>query len=90
MPDIFRAMGMKSDSQVIADLHYYLYRMWSSVAIHERKPIKDKDIYGFLHTRVPSEKIAKLIDVAEKTGYIKKGPYPGEWIPRPLGDFGTA
>jgi hypothetical protein len=89
MPDIFRAMGQRSDSQVILDMHFHLYRMWSSVALDKRKPLAEKDIYNFLHTRVPSANIAKLIDVAEKTGYIKKGMYPGEWIPSPMGHFGT-
>lgn len=90
MPDIFRAMGQRSDSQVISDLHFHLYRMWSSVALDKRKPLIEKDIYNFLHTRVPSDKIAKLIDVAQKTGYIRQGTYPGEWIPNLLTTFGTA
>ena len=89
MPDIFRAMGQKSDSQVITDMHFYLYRLWSSVAVSQRQPLHTKDIYKFLHTRVTSDKIAKLLDVAEKTGYLAKGQYPDEWIPRPISDFGT-
>ena len=90
MPDIFRAMGQRSDSQVITDMHFHLYRTWSSVAIDKRQPIKVKELYNFLHTRVPSEKIMRLIEVAEKTGYITKGKYPDEWVPNPLGTFGTA
>lgn len=89
MPDVFRAMGMKSDAQVINDLHFYLYRLWSSVALDKRVPIKEKVIYDFLHTRVPSTNISKIIEVAEKTGYIKKGLYPTEWIPNPIGNFGS-
>ena len=90
MPDIFRAMGQRSDSQVIADMHFALYRKWSSVALDKRKPLKDRDLYDFLHTRVPSGNIAKLIDVAEKTGYLRKGTYPDEWIPELLTHVGTA
>lgn len=88
MPDVFHAMGMKSDAQIITDLHFYLYRKWSSVALDKRVPIKEKEIYDFLHTRVPSNNINKIIEVAEKTGYIKRGLYPTEWIPSPLGNFG--
>ncbi len=88
MPDIFRAMGQRSDLQVIADMHFHLYRKWSSVALDKRVPLKDQDLYKFLHARVPSEKIAKLIEVAAKTGYIRQGTYPGEWVPNPLGGFG--
>lgn len=90
MPDIFRAMGQRSDSQVIVDMHFHLYRMWASVALDKRKPVTEKDIYNFLHTRVPSEKISRLVDVAQKTGYLLPATYPGEYIPRPLGNFGTA
>lgn len=89
MPDIFRAMGQKSDQQILADLHLHLYRLWSSVALDKRKPIKTKDIYDFLHTKVTSDKIAKLIDVAEKLGYIRKGQFPDEWVPRTLDHFRT-
>jgi hypothetical protein len=88
MPDVFRAMGQKSDSQVISDLHFHLYRKWSSVALASRCPLKDKDLYDFLHTRVPSASIARLIEVAEKSGYIRKGPYPGEWFPNLLDSKG--
>ena len=91
MPDIFRAMGQRSDHQILSDMHFYLYRAWSSVALDKRKPLVDKDIYDFLHSRIPSEKIKGIIDVAEKTGYIRKGPYPGEWVPNTLtNNFGTS
>jgi hypothetical protein len=88
MPDIFRAMGMKSDIQIITDMHYHLYQSWSSVAVKERKPITTEKIYQFLHSRVPSERIAKLIDTAHKSGYIRNGTYPDEWIPNVMGSFG--
>lgn len=89
MPDVFRAMGQKSDAQVIADLHFHLYRKWASVALDKRVPLKDKDIYDFLHSRIPSTSIAKIIEVAEKTGYIRRGRYPDEWIPNLLDSRGV-
>jgi hypothetical protein len=90
MPDIFRAMGQRSDMQILTDLHLHLYRLWSSVALDKRKPLQEKDIYAFLHSRVPSEKISRLVDVAVKTGYLRQGTYPGEWIPNLMTGFGTA
>lgn len=90
MPDIFRAMGQRSDQQILADLHFHLYRIWSSVAIDKRKPLPDKVLYDFLTSRIPSEKIKNIIEVAEKTGYITKGTYPNEWVPNTLTTFGTA
>lgn len=90
MPDIFRAMGQRSDQQILEDLHLHLYRLWSSVALEKRKPLHTKDIYTYLHTRVTTDRIPRLMDAAEKLGYIARGKYPDEWIPRPLGNFGTA
>ena len=89
MPDIFRAMGQRSDTQILADLHFHLYRKWSSVVLSERKPIVTGDIYRFLESRVPSEKIRNLVDVAEKAGYLRRGPYPDEWIPNAIGSVGS-
>lgn len=89
MPDIFRAMGQRSDNQVISDMHFYLYRKWSSVALEGRKPLVTADIYQFLESRVPSDKIKTLIEVATISGYIRKGMYPDEWIPNPVQRFGS-
>jgi hypothetical protein len=92
MPDIFRAMGAKSDSQVIVDMHYHLYMLWSRTKLSDRKPLSTQQMYEFLHSRVPSDKISRLIDVAEKTGYIRRGMYPDEWIPAvklPTSSFGN-
>lgn len=84
MPDIFRAMGRRSDSQILLDMHFHLYAKWSSVAIDKRKPIKEQEIYDFLHTRVPSGSIKNMIDVAARTGYIRQGQFPDEWIPNTM------
>ena len=89
MPDIFRAMGQRSDTQILTDLHFHMYRRWSSVVLSERKPLPTSVMYQFLESRVPSEKIRNLLDVAEKSGYIRKGTYPDEWIPNVLGNVGS-
>lgn len=86
MPDIFRAMVQRSDAQLIRDLHHEIYQKWASVAVDKRQPVLTKDLYQFLHDRCPSERVHKIIEVAEKSGYIKQGKYPGEWIPRPLNE----
>jgi hypothetical protein len=90
MPDIFRAMGQRSDTQILTDLHFHLYRKWSSVTLDLRKPIVTQDVYKFLESRVPSEKIKGLMDVAEKAGYMRRGQYPDEWIPNTIGSIGSA
>lgn len=89
MPDIFRAMGQRSDQQIIADLHLHVYRLWSAVSFDKRKPVHTQHVYEFLHSRVPSEKITKLIEIAEKLGYLKRSQYPDEWIPSAIRNFGA-
>jgi hypothetical protein len=84
MPDIFRAMGARNDEEVVKELHLHLHRLWSSVAVNKRKPLPSEEIWKYLLPRVTSDRIPKLIDTAEKTGYIRRGRYPDEWEPRPM------
>lgn len=85
MPDIFRSMGQKSDSQLIKDLHFNLYQLWASVDRSKRKPIDAEKVYQFLQERVPSERIEKVIEIAEKMGCIRN--VGSGFEPRPLGTF---
>lgn len=87
MPDIFKAMGQKSDAQVITDMHFFLYQKWSSVVMNLRKPITKGEIYHYLHSRVPSERISKIIETAHLSGYLSPGKYPDEWVPNLTGTF---
>lgn len=84
MPDVFRAMAMKSDSQLIDDLHYHIYTIWSRAAYKDRKPLKTQVLWEFLSVRAPSERIPKIIEAAREIGAIKPGGYPDEWIPREM------
>lgn len=84
MPDIFRAMGAKSDNQLIQDLHYFMYQKYSSVVRDKRKPISDEEVHQFLLTRATSERIGTIIAMAQKTGHISQGQYPGEWVPNEM------
>jgi hypothetical protein len=84
MPDIFTAMEQKSDTQVINDLHFYIYQLYISRPMDKRKPITESEIYNFLERRVPSGQIAKIIEVAEKAGHLRRAMYPGEYLPGPM------
>jgi hypothetical protein len=81
MPDIFREMVQKSDNDVIVELHF---TMWRSYMSNGEKPIHQSMIYNFLQFRVPTEKISRIIEVAERANFLKRAPFSNEhWIPQP-------
>jgi len=86
MPDIFRAMVQKSDTQVISDLHYHFYTIWGSQPREKRTPITEEQIYKYLKDRVESHKIKSLIETAERSGVLRKTKFPNEWLPAPLNE----
>jgi hypothetical protein len=83
MPDIFRAMLSKNDAELLGELHFYMWRQWATVAPSERKPVAEESVYNFLSHRVPSDKIAKIIEVAEKSGLLVHNA-GGGWVPKPF------
>lgn len=92
MPDVFRAMIAKSDSQLVADLHYELWmKHWSRHVHTQRQSIPNEVLWEFLSTRTTSFNIPKVIENAERSGVIRRDPkFPTtpapRWIPRPLNE----
>ena len=84
MPNVFRAMAQRSDKQLLADLHMEVYAKYASQPRDKRLPIRSEVIEGFLSDRVPGERVKVLFDLAVRTGRIRRGELPDEWIPRPL------
>lgn len=85
MPDVFREMVQRSDAQVIADLHFFMWRDW---LVH-KKPIPIVKIIHFLQAQVPSDKIDRIIETAVRANIIQR--VPGEnnmFIPRAKHDHG--
>lgn len=89
MPDVFREMTQKSDAQVVGELHYFMWQRWGLLPKDKRKPMPETVIYEFLRHRVPSEKIGKLLEVAEKSGIIVRLAGTTTWYPRPLNEHGA-
>lgn len=87
MPDVFRAMAQKSDQQTIADLHYAMFTYWARKAPNP-VPLEDELLVNWLKDRVTSERIAKVIEIAERGGWFRRAPGSNgarpRWIPRPL------
>lgn len=74
MPDIFREMAHKSDAEVINELHLFVWRSFQKA----NKPISEGMLYDFMRTKAPSERIPKIIEIAEKSGMLIRhaGTYP--------------
>jgi hypothetical protein len=85
MPDIFRDMQQKSDTQVIQELHFFLWRIW----LKEKTPIHESRIIHFLSTRVPSEKVFRIIEVAERSKIITRDAGTVVFTPRPTHEHGV-
>jgi hypothetical protein len=79
MPDIFRAMTGKSDSQILEELHYFVIAKYRA----DNKPVPSKDIYEFLSYRATTDKIGGLITTAEKTQRMIRVGNGETWMPRP-------
>ncbi len=81
MPDVFREMIGKSDTQVIDELHYFL----SAEMSRQGGSVGTATLWEFLRQRVPSEKIEKILLSAERAGIIARAATGVElWTARPL------
>ena len=83
MPDIFRAMLAHSDNEILSELHQFMWKVYASRPAENRPPLREEDVYGYLRDKLPSERIGKIVEIAEKVGMITRTG-GGGWIPRPL------
>lgn len=84
MPDIFREMLLKSDIEVIKELHFACFQQFSNT---KQKPLHAEFIHAFLAPRAPVEKIGKIIETAVRSGFLEEFA-PGLYKPRALTNFG--
>lgn len=82
MPDVFRAMQQRSDSQLIQDAHHYAYVLYSKPARSERKALDPMVLWQFFENKVTSDRIDGLIATMVNSGRMKKDAFgrltPGE------------
>lgn len=83
MPDVFREMTNRSDIDVIKELHFAMWQRYAP----KKQPIHGEFIHAFLAQRISSEKIAKVIETAVKSGYMKEDLIPNTFVPKALIDF---
>lgn len=68
MPGIFQAMSLKTDAQLIEEMHIYAWREY-----REQKfvPLNQSLLHAFLAQRVYSERIPKIIEAAMKSRLLE-------------------
>jgi len=84
MPDAFRSMMGRSDHQVIEELYNHLVALYN---IARQEPIHESRLYTFLQQRIPSDKIWRIMDVAERSGYISRVAGTENYLPKPRPEF---
>lgn len=85
MPDIFKEMVQRSDRQVLDELHMFAWGLW----VKDRKPIHEARLIYFLGSKVPSDKIHRLLDIAVRSNMLDKAADLPLYRPRPKSDHGV-
>jgi len=77
MPDIFREMSRQSDEQLLGELRATVWAAYSKT----KKPIPDTAIIKWLSTRVTSDRIQRVFDVAVKSGLLTQWGQSSHYVP---------
>jgi hypothetical protein len=79
MPDVFLEMAGKSDANVLSDLSYWGWTVYTRT----KSPIHESRIHAFLSTRVPSEKVPHIFALAIRSALWENIPEGSKtWVPR--------
>jgi len=81
MPDVFKAMMQKNDTQLLQDLYHHMYARYNSLKNDKRLAIREVEMWQFLEDKVPTERIKNLMDAAVKIGYFRLNTFDGGYIP---------
>lgn len=84
MPDIFRSMIGQSDADIIDELYGHMVSLYG---MNKQKPINERSIFFFLLRRVPSEKIPRILEAAERANMIARVGGTDTYIPRNRTEF---
>jgi hypothetical protein len=86
MPDLFREMKGKSDSQLLEALHRYCINSY----VKHKEGVPESMLFSFLGEHAPVEKIGQLMYQAERSHMLAKRLVPDGkdstrtlWVPRP-------
>lgn len=67
MPDIFKAMVGRSDVDILEDLHALVWQTHSVT----QKSVHKQRLFQYLQTKVPAERVPRIIELAFNSGLIK-------------------
>lgn len=82
MPDIFKALGSKGDAAVIDEAYHFLYQTYMS---KNQKPVLESRLIAFLSERLPSHSVMRVLELMQRSGYIKQELIGSAIGYRPLG-----
>ena len=85
MPDVFREMTGKSDGELIKQLNFYMFSVWMR---NGRKPMHESFLINFLITRTTSDRIERIISMAERANIIAREAGTNLWFPRRADEHG--
>lgn len=85
MPDIFKAMVNKSDAQVIADLHQFVWSLYA----RSQKPVHEARIIYFLQAKVTSDKIPRILDTVVRANILDRLADGVSYVPRAKHEHGV-
>lgn len=84
MPDVFRNMTQKSDAQVITELHFFAWQLWAK----KKAGIHESLLIHFLQTKVPSDKVMKVLEIAERANVLVREVNTNLYRPTPKDQLG--
>jgi hypothetical protein len=73
MPDVFAAMVGKSDSDLLDELHTFVYALHNKL----KKPVPRRAIWAYLSSKVPSDRITHILNTAVNAGLLRSEDLPG-------------
>ena len=85
MPDIFREMTQRSDIQVLDELHMFMWQLW----VKKKDPIHVSRMNHFLLSRMPHDKVSRLIEMAERSNRVNRIAGSDLYSPRPRHEHGV-
>lgn len=85
MPDVFRQMVGRSDTQVLQELHIFAHRIWAK----EHKPLHESRLIHFLSTQVPADKVQRILETADRANILNRVAGTATYLPRPRNEHGV-